>query len=124
MLNIKSPLTLLAGLFLVACSTLQNSERSYRYTGDFSYHNGIASFYDCKQKEKFYLVKGGVFNELIEKYQALKLRAKEDVYLRVEGYYQEEKQRYGIDPIEVFVATRILKIDESRGCKQSGREGL
>ena len=113
----------LIALQLTACTPSYDYEIS-RYKGNFRYFSHIAEFYDCKSMQKHYLGSEGVLDELIEEYKKLNLKEKDDVYIRVEGYYREEEQMDGVDPIEVFVPTKIVELDTSRSCKRPYRVGL
>ncbi len=92
--------------------------------GNFRYYAGIAEFFDCKTQTKHYVAKDGVYEEMLKAYQDLKLREKDDVYVSFEGFYREEEQMDGVDPYNMFVATKILKIDTTRSCKRPYRRGL
>lgn len=112
---------LVSPLVLMAC---EPEIPSQSYTGDFRYYKEIAEFFDCKSQTKHYLGTDGVYDELIAEYQALNMTDGHDVYVRVEGYYLEEDQMDGVEPIELFVPTRIIKIDPDRGCKVDQKMGL
>ena len=109
---------------ITACTTTTVKEQISRFKGNFRYFAGIAEFYDCKTKQKYYLSEDGVYDELIKGYQDLNLKPKDDVYIRAEGFYREQEQEFGIDPIDVFVITKIIKFDTSRSCKKPYRVGL
>jgi len=125
MKKLISYFTLLNCILLSSCMTVTYQESNFqRYTGDFRYHANIAEFFDCKTLKKHYLGKDGQSDDLIQAYQKLNLKPKEDVYVRVEGYYKEEEQMDGVDPIDVFVPTKIIQLDSSRSCKRPHRLGL
>ena len=116
--------TLLLAILLTGCTMQHRTTENHRYTGDFRYYAGIAEFFDCKQKKRFYLSSQGLHDEVISSFQALKLTEKEDAFLKVEGYYTEEEQMDGVDPLELLVVTRIDQLDPSRSCDRRRREGL
>ncbi|MFK5987050.1 MAG: hypothetical protein QM479_16705 [Pseudomonadota bacterium] len=99
-------------------------QKNQRYTGNFRYYAGIAEFFDCKTQKKHYLADDGLADDLIKAYKELNLRLKDDVYIRVEGFYQEQEQMEGVDPIDVFVPTKIIQLDTTRSCKRPYRRGL
>ncbi|MCK5809928.1 MAG: hypothetical protein KAH00_02505 [Cocleimonas sp.] len=117
LINIIFP-SLLA-LNLASCSQYESTP----FTGDYSYYSGIGEFFDCKTSVKYYLGKQGVSEELKEKYLALKLNEKDDVYLKVEGYLMQESAEETLIPSTVFVATEFISFDTSRGCEVGRREG-
>ncbi|MBL7004158.1 MAG: hypothetical protein ISR69_09055 [Gammaproteobacteria bacterium] len=108
---------------LVGCAT-QYKMPPQRFIGDFSYYKGIAEYFDCSTKKRYFMDKGEAYSELVERYEALNLRAKEDIYIRSEGYLKEEELIDGLDPVEVFVVTKIVRLDPNRGCNLVGKEGL
>ena len=107
---------------LISCSP--PDQPSQRYKGNFRSYAGIAEFFDCNTHKKHYVAKDGIYNELIEGYNDLNLKARDDVYIRAEGFYREEEQIEGVDPLEVFVVTKITEFDTSRSCKRPYRGGL
>ena len=118
-------LTVLSSLLLSSCMTVTiQGSNSQRYTGNFRYYAGIAEFFDCKTQKKHYLEESGLTEDLIKAYQKLNLRPKDDVYVRVEGFYKELEQMEGVDPIDVFVPTKIIQLDTTRSCKRPYRRGL
>lgn len=114
---------LILALQLTACSPSYDYDIS-KYRGNFRYYAEIAEFFDCKTQQKHYLGSEGVLDELIEAYQKLNLKEKDDVYIQVEGFYREEEQMEGIDPVDVFVPTKIIELDTTRSCKRPYRRGL
>ncbi len=109
---------------LFALSTLSCSKHeSTTFSGDYRYYAGISEFFDCKTGIKYYLGKGGIKKELEDKYLALKLDKKEDVYLKVEGYLTQESAEESLIPATIFIATEFIHFDTSRGCELARREG-
>ena len=104
---------------LSSCSEYESTA----FTGDYRYYSGIGEFFDCKTSVKYYLGKQGISEDLKEKYLALKLNEKDDVYLKVEGYLMEESAEDTIIPATVFVATEFISFDTTRGCEVGRREG-
>ncbi len=113
---------LLFTALLLSCSSSQ--QPSQRYNGNFRYFSGIAEFFDCKTQEKHYVTHAGIYDELIDSYKKLNLKAKDDVYIRAEGFYQEEEQMEGVDSLDVFVVTKVIEYDTTRSCKRPYRQGL
>ena len=116
---------LLASLLLLftACVNEHSGKEIESFSGDYRLYAGIAEFFDCKQEVKYYVSKKGAYAELAEQYAALGVPEKEDVYIKVEGYLEEEEMMEGIDPMTVFVATRFISADKTRGCERGGRIG-
>ena len=104
---------------LTACS----QHESTVFTGDYRYYAGISEFFDCKTGVKYYLGKNGINKELEEKYLALKIKEKDDAYLKVEGYLIEESAEDTLIPATVFIPTDFISFDTSRGCERGRREG-
>jgi len=110
-------------LFFASCD-MQHSGRSIiEYSGDYRVYAGIAEFFDCDQQVKYFVAKSGVHSELAEKYAALGVPEKEDVYIKVEGYLNKEAQMEGVDPITVFEPTKFISFDQTRGCEMGRQEG-
>ena len=109
----------LLALNLASCS----QHESTLFTGDYSYYAGIGEFFDCKTSVKYYLGKQGISEALKEKYLALKLTEKDDVYLKVKGYLMQESAEETLIPSTIFVATEFINFDTSRGCEVPRREG-
>ena len=118
----KVPLLLVA--LLTACSQGEAPEHIRSYSGDFRYYRGIAEFFDCKERRRYYLHENDTYGELLEKFAALGLDEKEDAYLRVKGYWLEEEQMDGVDPLELLAVTEVVEFDASRSCQRRRREGL
>lgn len=110
-------------LLLIACSNEHSGKEIKRYSGDYVIYAGIAEIFDCEEQVKYNVSKRGAYAELAEQYAALGLRGKEDAYMQVEGYLEEEEQMEGIDPKTMFVATRFISADPSRGCERGHRVG-
>lgn len=124
MFDVMKIVSLSLVVVLSACSQGPPPENIQRISGDFRYYRGIAEFFDCKQRHRFYLVENDMYGELLEKFAALKLDPKEDAYVRVKGYWVEEEQMEGVDPLELLAVTEIVEFDASRSCKRTYREGL
>lgn len=116
---------LLCGLLpLILSSCGEHSGKTIiEYTGDYHFSNGIAEFFDCKGRVKYYLSESGIAEELEKEYLKLGVRKRDDVYMKVTGYVQEEEMIEGINPSTVFVAVELLKIDKDRGCENGYRQG-
>ncbi len=113
-------------LFTLVFSVLSCEHRGQTITdfsGDYRFYKGIAEFFDCQQRSKFYVSDSGIGNDLQSEYLKLGLKEKDDVYVRLKGYLKEEAQIDGIDPITVFVAVKLIKIDAERGCERGIRKG-
>lgn len=110
-------------LFFTACGLQYLGEDIKEYQGDYRDFRGIGEFFDCDEGINYYVAKSGIHTELAEKYAALGLSEKEDVYTRVEGYLTKELQMDGIDPITVFVPTKFISFDSTRGCQKDRRIG-
>ncbi len=77
-----------------------------------------------KDRVKYYVAKNIIANKLEERYLALGLNTKDDVFVTVEGYFQEEKPEIdGINPATIFVPTRIISLNQNRGCDIGARLG-
>ena len=114
---------LLSIILLTACSQEPPPENIQRYSGDFRYYRGIAEFFDCKERRRYYLHENALYGELLEKFAALGLDEKEDAYVRVKGYWLEEEQMDGVDPFELQAVTEIVEFDASRSCQRRHRVG-
>jgi hypothetical protein len=124
-MRLSIAMTLLAILVLLpaACSNEHSGKEIESFSGDYRIYAGIAEFFDCKQEVKYYVSKKGAYEELAEQYAALAVAQKEDVYIKVEGYLEEEEMMEGIDPMTVFVAARFISADPTRGCERGRRVG-
>jgi len=115
----------LVSIFFVSCDSQHSGYISTEYTGDYRVYAGIAEFFDCEEEVKYYVADLGVYSELAEKYAALGLPDKEDAYLKVEGYLKKEAQQIdGVEPIKVFVPTKFIGFDETRGCRKGKQVGV
>ncbi len=124
MYRIKSILLLaILPLIFVSCDTQHSGYTSKEYTGDYRVYAGIAEFFDCDERVKYFVAQSGVHSELAEKYTALGVPEKDDVYIKVEGYLKEEAQMEGVDPITVFVPTKFISFDQTRGCEMGRQQG-
>lgn len=119
---------LLGALFAVSTIFLSscNEHGDYditRFTGEYRYYRGIAEFFDCKSRVKYYVAESGIDSDLENAYLKLGLDEKDDVYIQLKGYLKEEEMMEGINPSTVFVPVKILKIDKTRGCERGIRQG-
>jgi len=94
------------------------------FTGDYRYTSrdgrvGIAEFFNCADRKRYFVDKSGIHDELSKSFMALGLKDKDDAYLKVKGYLKEETSIEGIDPVTVFVAVEFISFDKNRGCKLS-----
>jgi hypothetical protein len=94
-----------------------------RFNGEYRYYKGIAEFFDCKSRVKYYVAEAGIDSDLEEAYLALGMDEKDDVYIQLEGYLKEEIMMEGIHPSTVFVPVKLLKVDKTRGCERGLRQG-
>lgn len=116
--------TVLLLLSLAACGDDHGGVPIVEYKGDYRFDGNIGEFFDCEERRKYYISTSGAHDALKEKYQALGLKDKDDAYAIVEGYVTKESMMEGIDPVSVFVASRIVSIDKNRGCQKGHiREG-
>ncbi len=113
----------LLAFFLVACDNEHKGYIITPFTGDYRYHNGIAEFFDCHERKRYYVAPLGIDKEVAEAYLALKLEDNDDAYISVEGYMRPEELMDGIATVDVFVITKLLTIDATRGCQKSERVG-
>ena len=109
--------------YFSACDMQHSGYTSKEYSGDYRAYAGIAEFFDCNEQVKYFVAESGVHSELVEKYAALGVPEKEDIYIKVEGYLKKEPQMEGIDPITVFVATKFISFDQTRGCEMGRQQG-
>ena len=119
----KKLLAIISLVMLLSACGEHRGQNISEYTGDYRFYAGIAEFYDCNSKIKYYVADSGIHDELKSFYTKLNLKEKEDVYIKVDGYLREEKQMEGIDPITVFVAVKLYEYDIERGCKKGYRIG-
>lgn len=124
MFRIKSTLLIvLSALFFTSCDMQHSGADIKAYSGDYRVYAGIGEFFDCNEQVKYFVAESGVYSELAEEYSALGLPEKEDVYTKVEGYLKQETQMEGIDPITVFVPTKVVSFDQTRGCQKGRQQG-
>ncbi len=107
---------------LTSCGEHSGQDVS-KFTGEYRYYAGIAEFFDCESRNKYYIAKVGIGSDLQDAYVKLGVEEKDDVYIQINGYLKEEKQMEGIDPAVVFVPVKMLKIDKSRGCERGVMQG-
>ena len=114
---------MLLPLMLTSCG--EHSGRDIKlFTGEYRYYAGIAEFFDCKDRVKYFVSKKiGINSELKEDFLSLGLRSSDDAYIRVKGYIKAEDQLQGMDPVSVFVPVELVKFDKNRGCKRSAKQG-
>ncbi|MEN8213807.1 MAG: hypothetical protein ABFR19_05525 [Pseudomonadota bacterium] len=110
-------------LCCTACDREHSGREIIEYSGDYRVFAGIGEFFDCGEQINYYVAKSGIHAELAAKYSALGLPEKEDVYTKVEGYLKEEPQMEGIDPITLFVPTKFISFDQTRGCQRGRKKG-
>jgi hypothetical protein len=119
------PLIVILSLSLGACDVQHFGEDVKEHSGDYRFYAGIGEFFDCDDQVKYIVAKSGIHSRLADKYAALGVAEKEDVYTKVEGYLKQEARMEGLDPMTVFVPTKFISFDESRGCnmmkKKKGR---
>ncbi len=94
-----------------------------RFSGEYRYYKGIAEFFDCKSRVKYYVADAGIDTDLQKAYLKLGMKEKDDVYIQLKGYLKEEAMMEGINPSTVFVPVKILNMDKTRGCERGLRQG-
>ncbi|MEE9351207.1 MAG: hypothetical protein V3U78_03010 [Thiotrichaceae bacterium] len=110
-------------LLLGSCSEHKGQDIT-KFTGEYRYYHGIAEFFVCKERVKYYVSEVGIGKELEEAYLEQGVAEDDDVYMKVKGYFMEEEQQMdGIDPAVLFVPVELLKVDKERGCERIIREG-
>lgn len=120
---IKKVLTLTVFSILLASCNEHSDYDVSRFTGEYRYYKGIAEFFDCKSRVKYYVAKAGIDTDLQKTYLDLGMAEKDDVYIQIKGYLKEEEMMEGIFPSTVFVPVKLLKVDQSRGCVRGIRQG-
>jgi len=111
-------------LFALGISSCEHSgETIIEYQGDYRFVAGIGEFFDCKSRIKYFLADAGISTELEKQYLELAVPNEEDVYAILKGYLKEETQIEGVDPITVFVPTKVISLDPTRGCEKPKRQG-
>ena len=112
----------LTTFLLVSCGE-HSGQNIINFTGEYRYYSGIAEFFDCKGRVKYYVANAGINTDLQEKYIKLGMEEKDDVYIQLKGYLKEEKQMEGIDPATVFVPVKFISFDTARGCERGIMQG-
>ena len=110
-------------MLLTACDNGHEGYIIKPFTGDYRYHNGIAEFFDCHDRKKYFVSPDGINKEVSNAYLALKLKDNDDAYIVVEGYVKSEALMDNIASVDVFVITKLLSVDATRGCQKSERVG-
>lgn len=114
---------LLLAFFSVSCGE-HDGETIVNFTGDYRYYKGIAEFFDCKSRVKYYLSEKGVPKELKKEFKKLNLAGvDDDAFLKVKGYLLEEEKMEGIAPELVFVPVKLIEFDKDRGCQRAIQQG-
>jgi hypothetical protein len=120
---------ILSGILLFGVTVVMSSCNEHgdydivRFNGEYRYYKGIAEFFDCKSRVKYYVAEAGIDSDLEEAYLALGMDEKDDVYIQLKGYLKEEQMMEGIHPSTVFVPVKLLKVDKTRGCVRGLRQG-
>ena len=110
-------------LLLISCGE-HSGQNIIKYTGEYRYYHGIAEFFVCKERVKYYISEVGVGTDLQEAYLEQGVAEDDDIYMQVTGYFMEEEQQMeGIDPATLFVPVELLKVDKDRGCERAIRQG-
>lgn len=118
----KILLICITALLLTSCE--HRGENITKFKGEYRYYKGIAEFFVCKERVKYYVGDFGIYTELQEAYLKQGVAEDDDVYMQVTGYYKEEAVEIeGIDPTIVFVPVELLKIDKNKGCERIIQEG-
>lgn len=112
----------LLSIFLLSSCFSEYDSRSFN--GDYRFYKGISEFYDCESGILYFVANEGKAKQLSEAFLALKLKAKEDAFIKVEGYLKKESEEESLVPSTVFVVTKFISFDADRGCKQGRRQGL
>ena len=118
----RTLLIAVTALLLVSCE--HRGEDITKFTGDYRYYNGIAEFFDCKQRVKYYVGNVGIYKSLHQAYLDQGVPTDDDVYMQVSGYLKEEEVLVeGVNPTIIFVPVELLKIDKNRGCERAIQQG-
>jgi len=122
-LNNKLLLIILA--FSTQLSSCEHSGQNVTmFTGEYRYYSGIAEFFICKERVKYYVGDAGIAKELQEAYLKQNITANDDIYMQVTGYLKEEEVKVeGVDPPTVFIPVKLLNIDKNKGCEKVIQRG-
>jgi len=112
----KSIFITLVALLLSSCE--HRGQDVIKFTGEYRYFAGIAEFFDCKERVKYFVAKAGINTDLQEAYLKLGVKDKDDVYIQIQGYLKEVAQMDGVDPATLFVPVKLLSLDKNRGCER------
>lgn len=119
----KLLLTSIAAFLLTSCGEHSGQDIT-KFTGEYRYYHGIAEFFVCKERAKYYISEVGAGKDLQEAYLEQGVAEDDDVYMQVTGYFMEEEQLMPeIDPATLFVPVKLLKVDKNRGCERAIRQG-
>jgi hypothetical protein len=120
----KKALVLLLALSTQLSSCEHSGEDVTKFTGEYRFYAGIAEFFICKERVKYYVGDAGISSDLEKAYLKQGVGEDDDVYMHVTGYLKEEATKVeGIDPPIVFIPVKLLKIDKERGCENIIQEG-
>ena len=120
----KSISSIFFGALLLSSCGEHSDYDIINFTGEYRYYSGIAEFFDCKSRTKYYIAKTGVSEDLKKAYLKLGMDEKDDTYMKVKGYLKEEEQQMeGINPSIVFVPVELLAVNKSRGCERAIQQG-
>ena len=115
---------------LIAIATLLLSSCEHRgqdiakFKGEYRYYKGIAEFFVCKERTKYFVADAGIHMDLRAVYLEQGLKEDDDVYMQMTGYYKEEEvQIEGIDPMVLFVPVKLLKVYKNKGCERIIQQG-
>lgn len=110
-------------VFMVLSACEHRGEEITSFTGDYRVRDGIAEFYDCDTKERYFVHDSSAHDAIIQAYQSLGLDGKEDVYIKAKGYLKEFERIEGLNPVTEFVPAKLLAMQPDRGCKPPMRRG-
>ncbi len=112
----------ITALLLISCD--HRGEDVTKFNGDYRYYKGIAEFFDCKARVKYYVGDFGIYKDLQQEYSEQGVSTDDDVYMQVSGYLKEEEVLVeGVNPTIIFVPVKLLKIDKNRGCERAIQHG-
>jgi len=118
----KLLLASVTALLLSSCGE-HSGQNIIKYAGEYRYYHGIAEFFVCKERVKYYISDVGIGTDLQEAYLKQGVAEDDDVYMQVTGYFMEEQLMPEIEPATLFVPVELLKVDAARGCERMIREG-